>query len=185
MRCLLIRHGKTKGNLEGRYIGGRTDESLCASGTESLRREMLPAVRAVIASPMKRCIETAELLFPGKAIQVVEEFRECDFGEFENHNYAELQGKPEYQAWIDSGGEFPFPGGESKAEFSARCVRAFEICRVTLKKDELYAFVVHGGTIMSIMEAFAKPGGSYYDFQVRNGEGFLLLEDGKYEKWSG
>ena len=31
----LIRHGKTKGNLEGRYIG-TTDEPLCEEGKQSL-----------------------------------------------------------------------------------------------------------------------------------------------------
>ena len=35
MDIYLIRHGKTKGNLEGRYIG-TTDEPLCEEGKQSL-----------------------------------------------------------------------------------------------------------------------------------------------------
>ena len=38
MDVYLIRHGKTKGNLEGRYIG-TTDEPLCEEGKQSLRAE--------------------------------------------------------------------------------------------------------------------------------------------------
>ena len=40
------------------------------------------------------------------------------------------------------------------------------------KKIETVAFVVHGGTIMSVMSnAF---GGDYYDYSCRNGSGYIL-----------
>ena len=47
--------------------------------------------------------------------------KECDFGDFENKNYKELSGNPDYQAWIDSGGALPFPGGEDPEGFRNRC----------------------------------------------------------------
>ena len=34
---------------------------------------------------------------------------------------------------------------------------------------------------MAIMERFAWPAGGYYDFQARNGGGYLLHEDGSYQ----
>ena len=136
-----------------------------------------PAVQRVFASPMKRCLETAAILYPGVPIEVIPDFRECDFGDFENRNYTELNGRPDYQAWIDSNGELPFPNGESRAVFAARWQKAFEIIR---HQTEDCAVIAHGGTIMAIMEACARPAGHYFDFQVRNGEGFLLHEDGSY-----
>lgn len=178
MKWLLIRHGQTQGNLERRYIGSRTDELLCAQGRENLAGKAYPAVRRVFASPMRRCIETARLIYPHIEPEIVEDFRECDFGAFENKSYEELSGYADYQAWIDSGGEMPFPGGESRADFAARCVAAFE--RLNVQEDA--ALVVHGGTIMAIMERFAVLKGSYYDFQVKNGEGYVLYPDGRYEK---
>ena len=111
----LIRHGKTKGNLEHRYIG-RTDESLCEKGKEELLRRRAPEVQRVYASPMRRCIQTAEILYPAREFLKVEDFRECDFGRFEGKNYQELSKDPGYQAWIDSGGSLAFPGGESPAD---------------------------------------------------------------------
>jgi len=42
--------------------------------------------------------------------------------------------------------------------------------------------VADGGTLMAIMEKHAQPAGSYFDFQVKNGEGFLLGTDGRYQK---
>lgn len=177
MKWVLIRHGKTQGNLEGRYIGSRTDEPLCPQGVEALRQQAYPSVRRVFASPMRRCLETAALLYPGISVEVVPDFRECDFGDFENRNYAELNGREDYQRWIDSGGEMPFPHGESRAEFADRCVAAFERIR---EQPVDCALIGHGGTLMAIMEAYACPAGSYYDFQVKNGEAFVLNADGSY-----
>ena len=47
MRWILIRHGKTRGNLEGRYIGCRSDENLCAEGIEELKQGTYPAAGKV------------------------------------------------------------------------------------------------------------------------------------------
>lgn len=178
MKWILIRHGQTQGNREHRYIGCRTDEPLCGQGVAALLAQEYPPVSRVYASPMKRCLETAAILYPGVPVEIIDDFRECDFGEFENKNYAELNGRADYQAWIDSGGEKPFPGGESRAAFALRCVGAFEGIR---EQQADCAVIAHGGTIMAIMEQFARPRGTYYDFQVCNGGGFILRDDGSYE----
>lgn len=179
MKWILIRHGQTQGNLERRYIGCRTDEPLCEQGRRMLLARRYPPVSRVFASPMRRCLETAALLYPDRKPEIVTDFRECDFGAFEGRNYAELCGRADYQAWIDSGGALPFPGGESRERFAARCAEAFErLTRQGFRED--CALVVHGGTIMAIMEKAARPAGSYYDFQVSNGGGFILGEDGRW-----
>ena len=104
MRIYLIRHSMTKGNKEKRYIG-TTDESLCLEGIQLLeeRKGMYPEVTYVYVSPMKRCVQTAEIIYPemmkAGAYSCNEKLRECDFGLFENHNYIELSGCPEYQWW--------------------------------------------------------------------------------------
>ena len=108
MKIIFIRHGKTAGNLEKRYIG-TTDESLCDEGKSEIKGRAYPDVRRVICSPMKRCIETAALIYPDIKPFICNDLRECDFGDFENKNYSELNGNADYQRWIDSGGEMPFP----------------------------------------------------------------------------
>lgn len=108
----LIRHGMTPGNEEHRYIG-RTDEPLSQKGREQLltlqKKGVYPAAACVAASPLERCRQTAELLYPGQAPCVFDQFREMDFGAFEGHNYEELKADVRYQAWIDSNGTLPFP----------------------------------------------------------------------------
>ena len=186
---ILIRHGKTAGNLLGRYIGSRTDEPLCDEGREGLAGKQLPEVERLYVSPMKRCVETAEILWPGfdrKKMQKVTDLRECDFGDFENKNYKELSGNGDYQAWIDSNGTLPFPNGESMDAFKSRCLEAFAriVEEVSGAEQEWIAsgktgifragIVVHGGTIMAILEQYGYPRAAYFDYQVKNGCGYRL-----------
>lgn len=186
---ILIRHGKTAGNLLGRYIGSRTDEPLCDEGREGLAGKKMPEVQLLYVSPMKRCVETAEILWPEfdrKNIQKVTDLRECDFGDFENKNYKELSGNGDYQAWIDSNGTLPFPNGESMDLFKSRCREAFaQIAEeVSGAEQEWIAsgktgifragIVVHGGTIMAILEQYGYPKAAYFDYQVKNGCGYRL-----------
>ena len=127
MKIVLIRHGATAGNIKKRYIG-ITDEDLCASGIESIHNNIKAGyyqeVQAVYVSPMKRCRQTAKLIYPEYKQHIVPDFRECDFGIFENKNYKELSGNGDYQAWIDSNGTLPFPNGESMDAFKSRCLEA-------------------------------------------------------------
>ena len=102
MRVYLIRHGVTKGNLEHRYVGS-TEEVLLPEADEPLlslkkRLEKDDCRKPhLLVSPMLRCRQSAEILFPGEKQTVVEDFRECDFGTFEYKNYEELNGKADYQ----------------------------------------------------------------------------------------
>lgn len=175
MRVFLIRHGCTAGNLEHRYVG-TTDEGLTDEARQTLLRESswYPVPDIVFASPMRRCLETAGLLFPGMEPVCIAGLRECAFGEFEYRNYQELQKDARYQAWIDSGGTLAFPGGESREAFADRCCEAFEqaVCEAYRRGVQSVAFVVHGGTIMAVMERFARPARGYFDWQVQNGCGF-------------
>ncbi len=128
----LIRHGATNANREHRYLG-RTEEPLSEEGREELKAFQRHGIysdpaflQALFVSPMERCRETAELLFGDYEQHIIPEFREMDFGLFEGKNYQDLQGDTRYRAWIDSNGTLPFPEGESREDFIARCKRGFE-----------------------------------------------------------
>ena len=178
LKLYMIRHGKTYGNTQGRYIG-TTDESLLPEEAADLKKYDLGWVDRVCSSPRKRCLETARILYPGQEIQVVEEFADCDFGEFENKNYQELSGNPDYQKWVDSGGTLAFPGGESRGEFQERCIAGLEqtVREAYENQWEKEALIVHGGTIMSILEAYGFPHQDYYSWHAGNGEGYLVRLD--------
>ena len=171
----LIRHSITKGNLEKRYIG-TTDESLCKEGIELIKSKSFPLVDVVYCSPLVRCIETAKLIYKDIEPIICKNLSECNFGLFENKNYIDLKRNIEYQNWIDSNGTLRFPDGESPEEFKKRSVKVFdEIINDILEKNiEKSAMIVHGGTIMAILEEYSFPHEDFYHWQVKNCEGFII-----------
>lgn len=201
MNILLFRHGMTEGNKQHRYVGS-TDEALLPEAMERLKtaapafqKTYLAGRRVlVLTSPLKRCRETASLLtagFPrarrkelaadaeGRSdsdllFREVADFHETDFGAFEYRNYAELNGDPDYQRFIDSGGETAFPGGESREEAASRVTATFlsQVRLLPAPTPDVLLLVVHGGTIMTLMERFAVPHRPYYDWQCANLSGF-------------
>ena len=189
MKVILIRHGKTPGNLLKQYIG-RTDQSLAEEGiaelkviadSESFREELQPEnVKTIYVSPMKRCKETAKILFPNANQIVHEDLREMDFGIFEEKNYKDLENSKEYDAWLKTQCEAKVPDGEQKADFSKRSCEAFLQCLEQSKEQEEICFLVHGGTIMSVLEAYGEPEKEYYQWYAENGHGYTAIwEDGK------
>lgn len=128
----------------------------------------------IICSPLKRTKETAALFFPGKQIVWWDDLKEMNFGQYEGKNYEELKTEVAYQRYIDSGGNSAFPGGETLDEFKTRCIKALYQILNQCQEEEV-VLVVHGGTIMAIMEELTqKP---YFDFQVPCGAGYMVEID--------
>lgn len=178
IRMYLIRHGKTAANLEHRYLG-ITDEELCETGIQELKGKVanMPMVDLLFSSPMMRCRQTCEVLFPSMAYDIVEEYREMNFGDFERKNYKELKDNADYQRWIESNGTLAFPNGESREQFIERQMTGFEkmCCRIKERQKQgkeinRVAAIVHGGTIMAVLSALS--GGEYFEFQCGNGQGY-------------
>jgi len=180
LKIVVIRHFSTEGNRNKRYIG-ITDEPLCEEGKKLVETISYPQVEAVFASPLIRCLETARLIYRDLTANMIEDLKECNFGEFENKNYLELSQNENYQAWVDSNGRLSFPGGEEPEQFKARTNKAFEkVLEESIKKGyQSIALVVHGGTIMSILERYADPKKDYYHWQVENGKGYIAYLEEK------
>ena len=185
MTVYLIRHGLTAWNEARRYIGS-TDLPLSPAGRAALLGRTGPAADRLYVSPMARCRETAALLYPDMPQTVVPGLRECGFGAFEGHTYEELCRDDAYRRWLDTAGESPPPGGEGKAAVRERTVRAFlEV--MAGEEAGSAAFVVHGGTVMTLMEAL-EGSGAFYRWQLGGGEGIRcrwtgggLLYEGRIE----
>ena len=158
----LIRHALTQGNLEGRYIG-QTDEELCREGLEQLEAMKndygYPYPDVVFTSGLKRCKQTAAILYPDKTPIEMRGFEECVFGEFEGHTAEELEPYEEFSQWL-SGGEDARPlNGESNKEFAERVCDCFNKTVEGLIKTgtQKAAIITHGGVIMTILSAFGLP----------------------------
>lgn len=172
MRLYFVRHFKTQGNFEKRYIG-RTDESIDFTQKLSLQYELPQVPDKLFSSPMKRCLDTSHFIYPEQEPVIVEGLQELDFGFFENKTYEELKENIHYRNFID-GIEDPLDG-ESKAVFKERCCRSFQEIVESCEATDCVVIVCHGGTLMSIMEAYEAGQGSFYDYQIANG-GVLYCE---------
>ena len=180
IETFFIRHGATEGNLRRRYIG-RTDEPLCEAGVaqvKELRKQGL-SVDKLFVSPLLRTRQTAEILFPKMPYTVVDGFAETDFGRFEGKSADELSDDPAYQAWVDAMCLTSIPEGESAASFKTRCCKAFAETIRAVPDGSRVGFVVHGGVIMAIMEAYARPRRDFYAYHIENGACLACVYDGE------
>ena len=178
MELILIRHGTTQGNLEKRFIG-TLDVPLLPQGEELARRvgPTLPRVEHIYRSPLRRCLRTAELLWPGVPMTVVDELRESDFGPFEGKNHEELKDDPLYQAWIGMGEHPDFanmPVGESAQQVTDRVSRGLEkvAADAAARGCARVGVVSHGGALMSLLTKYGRPERAYYGWMCPNCGGF-------------
>lgn len=170
MQILMIRHGATFSNHKRLYLG-RRDEPLCEDGVAQARvcGAALPLVEKIFVSPLRRCRQTASLLFPGCELIVIEQFVEIDFGRFEGRSHEQLlRTEPSYAQWLDSRGERPIPCGEDMAALRRRCRLGFLDMIAQSGGCRRIAAVVHCGTIMAVLREFCEPARAFYDGFVKN-----------------
>jgi broad specificity phosphatase PhoE len=108
---ILLRHGQTPANV-ARLLLGRSDPPLTELGrrqAEALAKvEGVAGARRVVASPLRRAVETAELL--GLPVEVDDRWIEIDYGRYEAMPLSEVPGEmwARWRAdpsWAPDGGE--------------------------------------------------------------------------------
>ena len=178
MELILIRHGTTQGNKERRFIGV-LDVPLATEGEELARRvaPTLPAVDHVYRSPLVRCAQTADLLWPEADQTVIPQLRETDFGPFEGKNHQELKDDPLYQQWISTADFARIPVGESAQDAVERASRGLMLLFSDAKEHgyERVGVVSHGGTLMGLLWRFGRPEREYYGWMCPNCGGYRVL----------
>lgn len=186
MRAVLLRHGRTEANQNWLYCGS-TDLPLMPKGREELialrQAGGYPAGTGLrrCTSGMRRTDETLELLYgPGERI-ALPAFREMDFGAFEMRSYEAMKEDPDYVAWITGDNERNVcPGGESGAQMEERVLTAWR----ELEGGPDTLLVTHGGPIAALMAyLFPEEGRNRYEWQPKNGRGFLLEREGEGRPW--
>ena len=175
----LIRNGLTDGNLDGKYIG-HIDEPLNAEGREQINQMKkdyyYPAVDAVFSSPLIRCIQTAEIIYPAQKPLIIDGLIEYNFGEFEGKTAEELQTHPVFPGWLAGEKGVAPPFGESNEDFSKRIATAFisivdGIIESGVTKT---AIVTHGGVIMALLSLFGLPQAPMHEWLTPGGCGYTV-----------
>lgn len=180
----LIRHALTKENTEGKYIG-QTDVEASKEGLDQIKNLMgenegYPYADVVISSPLKRCTQTAKLIYPDKEPVIMQDLIEYDFGDFEGMTADELKNLDTFKDWIaGTHPEEPVPFGESQKQFNDRICGCFvRIVEGIIRSGTAStAIITHGGVIMSLMAAFAIPEAPMHEWLTPNGCGYTLRID--------
>jgi broad specificity phosphatase PhoE len=164
---LLIRHGQSEGNAEGRF-GGHTDTPLSPRGRLQAEATALALASerfdAIYSSDLHRAIETASPLvkLTGVTLNTTEALRERSVGVMEGLTFEEAaeQHPEQYQALLHRDFEHVLLGGESYRQMLDRASRKFDEV-IEQHKGGRIAIFTHTGSIciliLHIMGALDAP----------------------------
>jgi probable phosphoglycerate mutase len=134
---VLVRHGATAHTADKRFSGGlaSSNPGLTEEGRAQVREvadwlaPLAEAVEVVIASPVRRTRESAEIVAERLGLVVVEEpgFAEMEFGVWDGHTFAEVSETwpDELAGWIASADVAP-DGGESFGQVQERVLAGLQ-----------------------------------------------------------
>jgi broad specificity phosphatase PhoE len=185
---LLIRHGETLWNREGRFQG-HADSALSPLGEEQARRcaSFLEGIviTAVCASDLQRAARTAAVIADGRELTVAcsADLREVCLGEWEGLLTSEAEARdPEIWAqWRADSLHHRPPGGESLEALAARTVCFLESV-VKLHPGETVAVVTHGGPIKAaVLRGLGAPLTSFRKLRIDNAS--ITQIDVTGERW--
>ena len=153
MRLIVVRHGETLFNAQGRFTG-QLDVPLSAEGEQQAealgQRLSIVKLDAIVASDLQRARATAQAIarHHGLAVEVDVDLREIAFGSWEGSTYAEVLAREEalVQRWQADPTVSPPGGGETVTQLHKRVVRALERWRERYPGGTVL-WAVHGGVI--------------------------------------
>ena len=156
----LIRHGESVWNGE-RRIQGNQDPPLSPRGRQQaallaarLGVHLPQRPAALYASPLRRAVETAEIVAAAISLPVMAEpgLREMGLGSWEGRTVPEIRtaSPGAYEAWLRDPQAHPAPGGERLEVFEARVTAAFDRLRAAHIGGDLI-LVSHGGPIKALL----------------------------------
>lgn len=157
MKLILVRHGETQMNRDGR-IQGHHDLSLNETGlrqADQVARTLLKeAPFTLYSSPLARALETAQVISKaiGAPVAQLDGLKEVDAGNLEGLTGQEMRQRfPEFmRAWHQDAGSAQMPGGESLAQLQVRAWDAI-IAILQDNTDGKAVAVTHNFTILTII----------------------------------
>ncbi|MBN1755937.1 histidine phosphatase family protein [bacterium] len=191
-RLILVRHGETEWNRQG-VFRGRTDLSLNENGfrqCQALAYELsTEGINAVYSGPLKRALQTAELLAEPHHIpvQIEEGLQNINLGEWQGLLKTEAAKKypDQWQKWVEDTEHWQVQGAETLQDIRNRAIPA--VHRITREHpDQVIALVTHRSVLKIIITTLLglEKGGfwkvyldnaSYSILEYQEKNGFVLI----------
>jgi broad specificity phosphatase PhoE len=126
LTVVLTRHGSTPRSDPEQHLGQGIDIGLSADG-EAAARGLAVRLEGVVfdrivSSPLRRALETSEIIATGRAVETDARLAEMDYGEWEGLTYAQIEARDfeRRRRWEADPETEHCPGGESGNEVAAR-----------------------------------------------------------------
>jgi broad specificity phosphatase PhoE/ribonuclease HI len=172
---LLLRHGQTEHTVRKVFSGsGGEDPSLTPLGSAQAAAAAaalagLDIITAIVSSPMRRARETADAVAASLDldVHVVDDLRECAFGDWEGCTFADVRERwpAELADWLQSSSVAP-PGGESFDDVDRRVRRARDEILAGHREGTVLA-VSHVTPIKTLVrDALGAPATSLYRMEL-------------------
>lgn len=165
----LVRHGEPA--LRGVMLG-RTDPPLSEAGRAQMSAVYV-AAEVVFTSPLRRAVESAELLARGAEIVVLPDLAEIGLGEWDGKSWDEIEAmdadlaRRKLERWT----EVTPPGGEPWAEFATRVRGALDVVICRGATAAIVGHIAVNACIASIVAgvdplAFRQEYGQVYEYRI-------------------
>lgn len=133
MELILVRHGETLWNREGR-VQGFSDTDLSEAGLQQARQLGLllrdASIRSIYASPLIRALKTARIIneYHRAPLHIEPGLMEMDQGDFEGMTFQELMSceRDFLKKWMSDPASVQMPNGESFVELQNRSWKVIE-----------------------------------------------------------
>ena len=157
MRIILVRHGQTDANREGRFQGA-SDAPLNQTGlcqAQALGRRLSSEdLDAVYSSPQTRALQTASPIARAHSLSIdpLQDLRELDIGDLDGLRGPDLRERYPYvlEQWRVNVGALTMPGGESIVGLQERTWNAVLHIR-DIHSQGTVAAISHNFAIQSIL----------------------------------
>jgi glucosyl-3-phosphoglycerate phosphatase len=196
LRLVLVRHGITDWNREGRFQGhldppladaGRHEATLVAARLAT-DPDLRPA--RVVSSSLGRAMETAAAIAAaaGTTVEADRRLMEIGQGEWEGRTHAELEDTDgdRYREWREAAGIRQPPGGEPLEAAAARVEAA--ITEIGGSSASPVCLVSHGGTLRIMARLLLELGEDRpWALDVDNASVSAVVRDGPHwrlERWN-
>lgn len=185
-RLILVRHGETAWNKEGRYLGqanpglNKNGELQARAAAYHLRGERIDRI---YSSDLRRATETARLIAVDHDIpvSVTSLWREINFGIWEGLTFDEIQNNYSelFNEWLIDPLRVRIPEGETTEEVRSRIVEAWNSIARTAGDEEAVVIVAHGGPLRLLWCYLTGTDFSrQWDFHMGHGEIVELVRNG-------
>lgn len=189
-RVILVRHGETAWNREGRYLG-QSDPGLNETGENQARVVadlITEKIDMLFSSDLQRAMQTSRVIAAvhNVPVRTIPCLREIHFGDWEGLTFDEIQTRYPVlvSEWLKDPMGVRIPGGETAEDVRNRVIEAWNSIVLNASVKKTVVIVAHGGPLRMLMCYLTGADASrQWEFNLGHGESVTLVRNGdKYLK---